>query len=181
MRESTTRTRALAELAVAVALAAVLSLFRVKMPHLLYGGSVSLHSLPLLIVALLQGVRGGIPAGAAYGLVNFLITPYYVHPVQVLLDYPLAFGAIGLAGVASGTPSSRLGVIGGVVLGSLGRFIAHFLSGMVYFAHLAPEGTSIWKYSLAYNASYMVPETIVSLVAVALVFPRLARARAAAA
>jgi thiamine transporter len=164
---------------VAVALAAVLSLFRIKLPHLLYGGSISLHALPLFVVALLQGTRGGLTAGAAYGFVNFLITPYYVHPVQVVLDYPVAFGAIGLAGATRQWPRARLGAVTGVALGSAARFVAHVLSGAVYFAHLAPQGTPVWVYSLAYNGSYMVPEAIISAVAVALVYPRLTRARPA--
>jgi len=86
-----------------------------------------------------------------------------VHPVQFLLDYPVAFGALGLAGLFRGTPWL------GVVVGGAGRFVAHFLSGVVFFAQYAPRGTSPWTYSAAYNGSYMLPEVVVSVVLTLLV------------
>lgn len=161
----------LAETAAAIALAAVLSLIRIKLPHLIYGGSVSLHSLPLFVLALRRGPRPGILAGAAYGFVNFVMTPYFVHPVQLVLDYPAAFGSLGLAGLASRGRGPR--IILAVAGASLVRLGSHLLSGIVYFGHLAPEGTAAWKYSLLYNGSFMVPETVLAVVAVPLLMRRL--------
>ncbi|MFH1571146.1 MAG: energy-coupled thiamine transporter ThiT [Gemmatimonadota bacterium] len=177
MRSSPPDPRTVAELAVAVALAAVLSLVRIRMPHLLYGGSVSLQALPLLAVALRRGTRAGMVGGAAYGFVDFLIGPYYVHPIQVLLDYPVAFGALGLAALPARARWLSPGAAAtlGVILASAARLTAHFLSGIVYFADLAPEGVAAWKYSLGYNASYVVPEAAISLV---LIGPLLRRLRA---
>ncbi|MBD0355302.1 MAG: energy-coupled thiamine transporter ThiT, partial [Rubrobacteraceae bacterium] len=90
-------TRVLTEAALAIALAFVLGFVVLfKMP---FGGSVSLEMIPLILLALRQGWKVGIVAGATYGLLDLAIDPYVVHPVQLLLDYPLAFGVLGLAGL----------------------------------------------------------------------------------
>lgn len=160
------RTGTAAETAVAIALAAVLSLVRVKLPHLVYGGSVSLHTLPILFLSLRRGPRAGILAGAAYGVVNFVMTPYFVHPVQLVLDYPAAFASLGLAGLAASAGSGPWTIAAAAAGASLARLGSHVLSGVVYFGHLAPEGTPVWKYSLLYNASYMLPETLIAAAAI---------------
>lgn len=167
------RTRALAELSVAIALAAVLSLIKIKLPHLVYGGSVSLHAVPLVLVALRHGVRAGMLAGASYGAVNFVMTPYFVHPVQLILDYPAAFACLGLAGISTHRGSGTWFVAAMVGLSGSLRLAMHVLSGVVYFAELAPAGTPVWKYSLLYNSSYMIPETVLTGIAAVVVVRRL--------
>ena len=173
----------LAELSVAIALAAVLSLFRIKLPHLIYGGSISLHTLPIVVVALRHGMRPGALAGVAYGFVNFVMTPFFVHPIQLILDYPAAFGVLGVAGLA-GRRSGRFPgprwadparwVAAGAVLGAGAlRLAVHVLSGVVYFGDLAPAGTPAWRYSLIYNSSYMIPETLIAGVAMSVLIRRL--------
>lgn len=173
---ATVNLRVNAELAVAVALAAVLSLVRIKLPHLLYGGSVSFHSLPILVVAIRHGVGKGALAGVAYGFVNFIISPYPFHPVQVILDYPVAFGALGLAGLpGSLVETDSRGQLGrwligtGVLLANGVRFLCHFTSGCVYFAQFAPKEVQVWRYSLIYNGSYMLPEALIGLFLIQLV------------
>lgn len=156
--------KVLAEIAVATALAVVLGLFKLKLPHLLYGGSISLHALPIFMVAIRHGVRPGIMTGIAYSAVNFALGPFFLHPLQVLLDYPLAFGALGIAGMPRSPTRSAVALA--VVMASAARFGMHFASGMLYFGHLAPEGTSVWQFSILYNASYIVPETLISLGAI---------------
>jgi thiamine transporter len=164
----------IAECAVAIALAAVLSMFKIKLPHLIYGGSVSLHMLPLILVGLRHGIRAGALTGGAYGFVNFVMTPYFVHPIQIALDYPVAFAALGTAGLASARETRSLWGAAGAVLaaGSL-RLFVHVLSGVVYFADLAPAGTPAWEYSLVYNSSYMIPETLISCLAIPALIRRL--------
>ena len=96
-------TRVLTEAAIAVALSFVLGLFVLfKMP---FGGSVSLEMIPLILLSLRQGRRVGVVAGATYGLLDLAIDPFVVHPLQLLLDYPLAFGVLGLAGLFKPTVS----------------------------------------------------------------------------
>ena len=159
-------------MAVAAALAAVLGLFKLKLPHLLYGGSISLHALPILVVAIRHGFRRGAMVGVAYSAVNFALGPFFLHPLQVLLDYPLAFGSLAVVGLArSSMPTgvqvafaTRLLMASAVLMAGAVRFGMHFASGMLYFAHLAPLGTPVWQFSLIYNASYVLPETLICLI-----------------
>ena len=154
-------TRVLAEAALAVALAFVLGLIKVfQMP---FGGSISLEMVPLILLALRQGPFVGIVAGAAYGLLDLAIEPFALHPVQVLFDYPLAFGVLGLAGFFA--PTVR-GAILGTVVAVLARFLCHFVSGVVFFASYAPEGWNPYAYSAVYNLAYLVPSLIIALVVV---------------
>ena len=150
-------TRVLTEAALAVALSFVLGFVVLfKMP---YGGSVSRDDPPILL-ALRQGWKVGVVAGAVYGLLNLAIGPYVVHPVQFLLDYPLAFGALGLAGLFK--PTVR-GAVLGTTVAVLARFACHFLSGVV-FASVAPEGWNPYLYSAAYNAAYLALSLGIALV-----------------
>ena len=155
-------TRVLTEAALAIALAFVLGLIKVwKMP---YGGSISLEMVPLILLALRQGPWVGVVAGAVYGLLDLAIEPVAFHPVQVILDYPLAFGALGLAGFFQ--PTVR-GAVLGTIVAVLARFVCHFASGVVFFASYAPEGWNPYIYSAAYNAGYLVPSLVLALVVVA--------------
>lgn len=154
-------TRVLAEAALAIALAFVLGMIKVfEMP---FGGSISLEMIPLILLALRQGPAVGVITGAAYGLLNLAVEPFVVHPVQVIFDYPLAFGALGLAGFFR--PTVR-GAVAGTAVAVLARFAAHFVSGVAFFASYAPEGWNPYLYSAAYNAAYLVPSLVIALVVV---------------
>jgi len=151
----------LTEAALAVALATVLGLIKVfQMP---FGGSISLEMMPLILLALRHGVRVGVLTGIVYGFVNLILLPIVVHPVQVLFDYPLAFGALGLAGLFG--PTVRGAILGSVVA-VLARFACHFVSGVVFFASYAPEGWNPALYSAAYNLAYLIPSLLVALLVV---------------
>ncbi|HEU4846720.1 MAG TPA: energy-coupled thiamine transporter ThiT [Rubrobacteraceae bacterium] len=168
-------TRVLAEAALAIALAFVLGL--IKVFHMPFGGSISLEMVPLILLALRQGPAVGIVAGAAYGLLNFAIDPIALHPVQVIFDYPLAFGALGLAGFFK--PTVR-GAILGTIVAVLARFLCHFVSGVVFFASYAPEGWNPYLYSAAYNAGYLVPSLAIALVVVVVLLKALEGAQPSA-
>lgn len=174
------RTRVLVETALCVALAVVLGF--VKLIELPNGGAVSLEMLPIMVLGLRRGVRVGIAAGGAYGLLSLLLGAYVVHPAQFLLDYPLAYALVGAAGLWWRAAGSARGVarwgalVGGPALGALLRFCAHWVSGVIFFASMAPAGQSAWLYSLIYNASYMVPAALICVAAAAGIVPALARA-----
>jgi len=151
--------RTIAEISGVIALSTVLSL--VKVFSLPEGGSVTAGSMvPILWFSLRRGTKAGCTAGAIFGLVELMVEPYVYHPVQVLLDYPIAFGALGLAGLFK-----KHRVIG-VAVGISGRFVAHFLSGVIFFATYAPEGMSPIVYSAIYNGSYLGIELIVSAIVI---------------
>jgi thiamine transporter len=162
--------RALVEIAVAVALAAVLSYvaqaFPLRMPQ---GGSFGLEMLPILFIALRRGVVPGVVAGGLFGLlqlVGFGGAPYIYHPLQAALDYPLAFAALGLAGlVPVGELKGAGGVArlaGAVAVGAAARLACHFFSGLIFFAEYAPKWEAPWLYSITYNLLYLLPSAVVT-------------------
>ena len=151
------RTQLIAEIAIFTALGTALSLITfVVFPQ---GGSVTLASMvPIIWLALRRGPKIGLFTGAVYGLVQLAVMPQIYFLPQVLLDYPLAFGCLGLAGFFQ-----KRWALAGVALAITGRFIMHLVSGALFFASYAPAGTNPWIYSAIYNGSYMVPELVISL------------------
>lgn len=149
--------RAYVEAGALIGLSAVLSVIKVfQMPN---GGSVTAASMvPVLLIGLRWGPGLGLTAGAAYGLVQHLLGGYFLLPLQWLLDYPIAFGALGLTGYFRRRP------LAGVATGITGRFVAHVVSGAVFFASYAPAGQSPWIYSAIYNGSYLLPELAISVI-----------------
>jgi thiamine transporter len=173
----------LVEVALTLALAVVLGSLKLwQMPQ---GGSISLGMLPVFVLALRRGVVVGLVAGALTGLLGLIVEPpYVVHPVQFILDYPLAFAAVGLAGTFSSTWSKSalehrwgrgiaLAIAPGVALGGLARYAVHVLSGIVYFSSFA-EGQPVVVYSAAYN-SYVLLSSILCFAAAMFVIPALDR------
>ena len=155
-------TRMLANAALVIALSFILSYIRLyKMPQ---GGSITLASmLPIFKFAYAYGCAPGMLVGMAYGVLQFIQDAYFVHPVELLLDYPLAYAMLGLAGLA-GRFSDQWGIIPGIVLGTFGRFVCAFLSGVIFFGMYAPEGQNVLVYSAVYNGFYLIPEAVICLV-----------------
>ena len=156
------RTRILAEMIIFIALANALYLiskFYLPFLHLPQGGSITIASMvPLLWFALRRGLRWGVEAGIIYGLVHMVVSGDIYYPAQILLDYPLAFGALGLAGAFQNKPLVGVGV------GIFGRFMCHFVSGAIFFGQYAWAGWNVFAYSAIYNASYLVPEFIIDTI-----------------
>jgi len=149
-------TKIIAEIVVFVSLATVLSYIKVfSLPQ---GGSITAASMvPIIWLALRRGPKVGLFAAAVYGLVQLVIGPYIFHPAQVLLDYPIAFGMLGLAGFFQKRPFL------GVNVGIIGRFLAHFFSGIIFFADYAPKGMHPAIYSAVYNGGYLLVELVISI------------------
>ncbi len=153
------------EMAVAVALALILNnvtLF--KMPQ---GGSINLEMLPILFIAFRWGVGAGFLTGTAHGLLQMIFGAYLVMPIQVIMDYPLPFALLGLAGLFKtkfDDQNSVLKITIGVVLGVVGRFFSHLISGVVFWGQYAPAGQSPWAYSAIYNGSYLIPSLFICLI-----------------
>lgn len=150
--------------AVAIALAIVTSF--IKFGSLPLGGSITLFSMFFIcFIGYLYGLKVGLMTGIAYGILQLIIGPYIYHPVQLLLDYPLAFGCLGLAGIFNKGNSKfgNVNMIKGFLLGSFGRFVCHVISGYVFFREYAPEGMNPMLYTLGYNATYIVPEAVATI------------------
>lgn len=153
-------TKALAVSALLVALAVILDqLVIFRMPQ---GGSITAFSMvPIAICAYFFGVRRGIMAGMCVGLIDLIFNPYVIHPVQLLLDYPLAFGALALGGIFA---AKKNGLIKGYVFGVFCRYICAVLSGVIFFGAYAPEGFSALTWSIWYNFTYIAVEGAISVV-----------------
>ena len=167
-------TRSIVYGAISIALSFALSYARIfKLPQ---GGSVTFASLlPLMIYCCMFGTRRGLIVCAIYGVLQALQDPYIIHPMQFLLDYPLAFGLIGVSGIfmEKGVFKDKKVVaflLGGVIAVVL-RYACHVCSGVFAFADYADldkYGTAI-AYSLAYN-SFAFVDMLIALVAGSVMF-----------
>ena len=157
-------TKKLVYSALGIALALVTSY--IKLWEMPMGGSVTLLS--MLFVCLIGywfGLKYGLITGIAFGLLQFIIEPYMLSIPQVILDYPLAFGALGLSGLFC---NKKFGLQIGYVIGVFGRFVCSTLSGVIFFADYAPEGMNPWVYSIAYQGSYIGAELVLTLIIISI-------------
>jgi thiamine transporter len=157
-------TKKLVYSALGIALALVTSY--IKLWEMPMGGSVTLLS--MLFVCLIGywfGLKYGLITGIAFGLLQFIIDPYMLSIPQVILDYPFAFGALGLSGLFC---NKKFGLQIGYVIGVVGRFVCSTLSGVIFFADYAPEGMNPWIYSIAYQGSYLGVELVLTLIIISI-------------
>ncbi len=159
--------------AMAIALGTVLS--NLKVYEFPFGGSITLLS--MLIICLPGywfGLEAGLITGIAYGVLQLIIDPYVIHPVQLLVDYPLAFGAFGLSGLFS---DKKNGLLKGYAAGIIGRWIFATISGWIFFAEYAWEGWAPLPYSLVYNGIYIFAEAAITYLLLAIPYVRKTFAR----
>ena len=131
------------------------------------GGSVTLFSMLFIcLVGYWYGLRHGLIAGCAYGLLQLIIDPYIISVPQLLVDYIFAFGALGLSGLFH---NHKGGLIKGYLLGVLGRFIFSFLSGLIFFGSYAADyNLAAPVYSFIYNGAYLGLEAVLTIVVLSL-------------
>lgn len=160
------------ESAIMIALATVLSIATfIKLP---YGGSVTIVSmLPIAIIAYRHGTKWGLLTGFTYGLVqmmlgleNFSYVTGWKSVIAVgLLDYILAFVVIGLAGIFKNKIKGKgFGFASGVALICVLRYAMHVVSGITVWKEVSIPLEDAFNYSLLYNASYMLPESLLTII-----------------
>ena len=170
------KTRILVEGAMLIALATVLSYLKIfEMP---FGGSITLEMLPLVIMGLRRGPKWGCLTGFVHGLLQMIIgfsnVMYCATLISqigcILLDYLLAFSVLGLAPLFASIlkNNKKIGFIVGSACVCILRFLCSFLSGWLLWGSYAPEGMNAAYYSLVYNGAYMLPDTIILAVVVAI-------------
>ena len=159
----------LSEGAVFTAAALALSYLKIPVGFLFggFGGSIDLVMLPLLVFSVRRGAGWGTAAGLLFGFMKFFLGGgTAVNWQSMLLDYSLAYAAVGLAGLCRRT---RRPLLLGTALGCLARFGVHYLSGVTVYAAYMPERfmemtmTTPALYSLLYNGSYMLPNAVIAL------------------
>jgi len=155
-------TRRMAYAAMSIAIAFVLSYIKLfRMPQ---GGSVTPAAmLPLILFSLAFGPGKGLVVGCAFGILQLIEDFYVIHPVQLLVDYPMAYAALSLGCLALLLPErlSRFRLPLAVLLGYFGRYMMATISGAVFFAEYAGEQNA-WIYSLSYNISYLGVEALIA-------------------
>lgn len=158
----------LTEGAVMLALATVLSL--IKLIDLPYGGSVTAASaVPLVLLAFRHGVGFGTFAGLAYGLLQLAfssslsyVTGFWSVAAVLVLDFIVAFAAVGLGGVFRRVKNQPMALACGAVLYGVVRYALHVISGATVWAGISIPTAAALIYSFGYNATYMIPETIIA-------------------
>ena len=202
------KTKRLTESAMLISIAVVLELVgRMVFPPLPFGGQLTLVSmLPIVLISYRHGVRWGLTAGFGYALVQMAMgagtvtaafQPGYFGDgamlgravIMCLMDYCLAYTALGLGGCFRNVFRKNGALVSGTVLALTGRYLAHVLSGYILFsgwaewfftqdgfpgwgAELAQSlspGLLGWMYSAVYNGMYMFPELILTAGAALLV------------
>lgn len=185
----------LVEISIFAALGFVLDFVAFKMPQ---GGSVSLVMIPIVLMAFRRGTMAGILTGLLVGLLQIVsglisVTPLSFNFVvmQVILDYLIAFGIVGFAGVlrnqffnySSKNNRSKMiiTIVSAVFIGSFLRYATHVITGILFFGMYADEGQNLFLYSSIYNATYMIPVFLLTAVVCCLLFlaaPRLLNPKA---
>lgn len=148
--------------ALMVALAIILD--QIKLFEMPQGGAVTLFgTLPIIALGYLLGTRWGVLGGAVTGLLNLIFGGYVIHPVQVILDYVIAFGVMGLSGLVR---DRKNGLTKGYLLGVSCRYICAVISGVVFFGEYAPENFNALTWSLWYNITYLAAEGVITIIAI---------------
>lgn len=158
------------ECAVMIALATTLSV--IKLIDMPYGGSVTLGAmLPIAIIAYRHGLGCGMSCALVasvlqllLGLENFsYVTGWQSIIALALFDYIFAYIAFGLGGIFKNAFKNRgVSLLAGVTLGNIIRYVCHVISGATVWAGLPIPDAAALGYSVSYNATYMIPETIIT-------------------
>ncbi|MCR4740057.1 MAG: energy-coupled thiamine transporter ThiT [Lachnospiraceae bacterium] len=172
-------TKQLAFSAIAMALAVVTSF--IKVIHMPMGGAVTLWSmLFIVLVGYWYGLSAGITTAVAYGILQLIQDPYIISLPQLLTDYILAFGSLGISGLFCGkkilfvnekknSTHTISGLVPGYILAVLLRLFFSTLSGVIFFGIYAPDNfPNPLIYSLVYNGSYIGLEAVMTLILISL-------------
>ena len=180
-KKSQTNVRCLTEGGICVALSLVLSYLKIPVMAGFggFGGSIDFVMIPLIIFAVRWGFFWGIGAGLVFGTLKYILASgFAISWVSIIFDYAVAYACIGFAGLFR--RKYKLLPVAALV-GCLARFVIHFISGMTVYAQYMPEefmgytGMTPFLYSLLYNGTYMLPNTIIAIVICSLLIPVMPR------
>lgn len=162
----------LTETAIMLALGFILSMLKIiDMP---FGGSVTAFSMvPIILIAYRYGTAWGLLSGFAASLLQMLMglknltyaTSAGAVIAIIFLDYIIAFSVMGLGGIFKGKiKDSGVSVGAAALVVCVLRYLCHVISGCTVWAGVSIPTADGLLYSFVYNAAYMVPETIVTVV-----------------
>lgn len=172
-KQKNQRVVTLCECAIMVALATVLSM--IKFLDLPYGGSVTAFSIvPLVVISYRHGIKWGLITGFAFSLIQLLLgsstlsyaTSIVAAVAIIMLDYILAYSFVGISGIFRNLIKNPVvAAVTGTIMVCVIRYIFHVISGCTVWAGVSIDSDGL-IYSLSYNATYMLPETIINSVVV---------------
>lgn len=162
----------LALCAIMIALATVLSIFpTIKAP---LGGSITIASMvPIMLVSFVYGPKWGAPVAVGYSVVQLLldvaaVASWGLTPAVfvgcLLIDYIIAFSVLCVCGFFTLKKTTLVRVILGTLTAGMLRYLAHFVSGYLFFGAWAEEGFSPFTWAIVYNGAYMIPEIAICIV-----------------
>ena len=203
MKENKKRIEALTVSAIMIAFSVSISASCAVMPflNLPFGGGFTIASmLPIILVAYMYGTKWGILTAFAYSVMQMLLgfntvsafflpgdsqMAWWRAVLVVFIDYLLAYTVLGLGGIFRKKFSSTKALVLGSVFAISLRYIAHIISGAIFFGTWAEwfftqDGFYAWGqnvldtfsggslalvYSIIYNGTYMIPEIIITAIA----------------
>lgn len=151
-------------------------------PHDLGVSSIqfSYGLIPLGVYSLRRGPVPGMFAGLIWGLLDMWLrgSGSLLNPVQIILEYPVAFGIVGLIGItgrylrqnlrADHINRAVLGAVGGFIIGDFFKYLCHYFAGVFFWGSYAPKGQSAWLYSLVINGGSFIVNLIMGIIVFAL-------------
>ncbi|TDM07691.1 energy-coupled thiamine transporter ThiT [Macrococcus lamae] len=163
-----TRLTVMMEIAVMVALSMAIDLIDSGFKAGPYSFSFSM--VPILILAVRRGLFPGVIAGLVWALLQLILgdASSIVHPAQFLIDYPLAFMMLGIAGISRHQKLPFILLFSALAI--IARYFWHFISGIIFFGSYAPKGQPAWLYSLIVNGGTMLPNMIICLLIITLLY-----------
>lgn len=124
--------------------------------------SISLGMIPITLFALRRGVKAGFYSAFIWGLMHFPLSQvYYLTPVQVVIEYVLAFGFAGFSGLY--TQKLKEAIIKNEkrktiriifyasFLGTVMRYFWHFVAGVIFWGSFAIWGLNPLVFSFVMN------------------------------
>ena len=178
--QNTSKTRILVECALLIAMGTILA--QVKIFRMPSGGSITLLSMvPFVMISLRHGTKWGVMANLANVALQIALGGIYTPPAgtilafigSILLDYVFAYAVLGYANAFAKLFKNRaLGVAMGTAIVCFLRFMSAFVSGFLIWGSLTDGIWSAIVYSLGYNAAYLVPESILTVAAVYILYKK---------
>ncbi|OOB78431.1 MAG: hypothetical protein ATN33_04955 [Epulopiscium sp. Nele67-Bin001] len=159
-------TRVMCIIGAFAAISVVLKMFSIPVPT---GGSIALLSVvPAMLLAILYGPYAGIWVGVLSGILAMFLIPGWalVHPLQLFVEHISALGALGYAGLLGNDDKKK--IILACIGASCVNVTFHIFSGALFFGMFAPEGMSVWMYTITYNLGCMGVECALSVLLISL-------------
>ncbi|MBQ7398586.1 MAG: energy-coupled thiamine transporter ThiT [Clostridia bacterium] len=195
-------------IALATAISFVCSLIPVPPFNFPFGGGITIAGmLPIILIAYLYGTRWGLLTGFVYSLIQMLLGHSTVSslflPVEeggmqlsaalliCVIDYVIAYTALGLGGVFRKPLNPVKALVLGSVVALATRYLCHIISGAIFYGAWAEwfftlegiyetigkgilenvkGGSLALLYSIIYNGCYMIPEMIITPAVAAIIW-----------